>query len=168
MRKLRVLIPVTLTTLLVAGGGAYAALNAVPATATDAVAESSASVVLSPTGGVPVTVTSLSLPAGAWVLSSEATLVSWSLSDYTRCQIVVGTTQIASGTTMVGDPAASGSQGASTFVADRGLMGVVRRTAPFTASLRCQHDHDVASPPFVDAGAVLVAHKSDSLYGTTR
>jgi hypothetical protein len=158
---------VMVSAVLAVGGVAYAGFTTVPSAATDAVAETSSSVPLSQSGGVPVTVTSLSLPAGSWVFSSEATLVSWSPSDYARCQITAGGNQIASGTTMVGDPNASGAHGASTFVAGRGLIGSFRSSTPFDASLRCWHDADMDAPPYIDPGAVLLAHNSTHLYGTT-
>jgi Flp pilus assembly protein CpaB len=167
MRKTRIAAVAAAAALVPVGGAAYAALNTVPTTANDAVAETSASVPLSQSGGTPVTVTSLSLPAGSWVLSSELSLVSWGPSDYTRCQIVANGNQIASGTTMVGDPNVAGAHGASSLVADRGLIGVVRSSTPFGASLRCWHDSTMSSPPFVDPGATLLAHKSGSLYGST-
>jgi|SRR4051794_33493751 Flp pilus assembly protein CpaB len=167
MRKTRIAAVAAAAALVPVSGAAYAALNTVPTTANDAVAETSSSVLLSQSGGTPVTVTSLSLPAGSWVLSSQLSLVSWSPSDYARCQIVAGSNQIASGTTMIGDPDAPGAHGASTFVAGRGLIGAVRSTTPFVASLRCSHDSAMTAPPYVDPGATLLAHKSGSLYGST-
>ena len=126
--------------------------------------QSNVAVVLSRTGGEAVTVVSIWLPAGAWVLSSEATLVNFGPGDFARCVIIAGGTQIASGATFVG-----GDAGAA-LVADRGLLGSVLRSTGFRASLRCLHDSPTPAglgAPYVDPGAVLWAHKSPALRGTT-
>jgi hypothetical protein len=125
---------------------------------------------LSKTGGEGVTLTSLTLPAGSWVVSAEATLVNFGPSDFARCQIYANGKQIASGATMVGNPNLSGAEGAAALVAGRGLIGAFEISTTVPAELRCLHDHNTPSgegPRYVDAGAVLLAHKSASLSSTT-
>jgi hypothetical protein len=46
----------------------------------------------SPAGGVRVTVESVTLPAGQWVLSSKESIVNFGPSDYVRCGLVGGST----------------------------------------------------------------------------
>jgi hypothetical protein len=166
------LVAAVLGAVLALAGVGYAASSALTITGktTDALAETSSSTNLSTSGGQPVTLTSLSLPAGSWVLSSETTLVNFGPSDYTRCQILAGGNQIASGTTMVGDPGIPGSQGPAAYVAGRGLIGSVHTKTVVTASLVCWHDSPtpVGQPaPYADVGAVLWAHKAPVLSGTT-
>ncbi len=137
----------------------------------DVLAETSSNTNLSTVGGQETTVISMTLPAGSWVITSEDTLVNFGPSDYFRCAIQApGTTQIASGSSMVGDPNLSGAQGPGVYVAGRGLVGSLKSTSSFTASLVCSHDNNTPSgngPPYVDAGAVMWAHVSQGLSGTT-
>jgi hypothetical protein len=158
---------------LATAGASYAftAAGEVTSTTKDALSETTASVNLSKVGGTPVVIASLSLPKGSWVVSSEETLVNFGPSDYTRCRIDANGSQIASGTTMVGNSALSGGQGPGTYVAGRGLVGSFVGTASETVTLECSHDHNTPSsegPGYVDPGAVLWAHKSTNLSGTTR
>lgn len=154
------------------GGVAYGSHSATAVTGhtRDALVETHVSHDLSHTGGQKVTIISFRLPAGAWVISSQATLVNFGPSDFTRCQIRAAGAQIASGTTMVGDPTLPGAQGPAAIVVGRGLLGSVRSSSRFTVSLRCWHDTSTpAGQPaaYVDPGAVIWARKSPSLSGTT-
>jgi len=88
-------------------GGAYAI-----ASVTDTVVTLTNNTSLSPTGGVPTTILSLSLPGSStgsvhYVLSSYGDLVNFSPSDYTRCAIQVNGNLVAAVATLVGDPAMS-------------------------------------------------------------
>jgi hypothetical protein len=137
---------------------------------TDKLAETSSNMNLSTVGGQDTTILSMTLPAGSWVISSEDTLVNFGPSDYTRCQIVAAGKQVASGSTMVGDPSQTGAEGPASFVAGRGLVGSVKSTSSFSVSLDCSHDHDTPgsnAPPYVDSGAVIWAHLGPRLSGTT-
>jgi hypothetical protein len=131
----------------------------------DVVRQTSAAVSLSPEGGVPTTVIAQSLPAGSWVLSSNATLVSWGPSDYTRCGLYAGDTPLGGATTMVGDPTSPGGSGASVFVATLSVHGAFTSATDKKITLRCLHDSN--RPPtgtaYVDPGATVWAHKSDRL-----
>jgi len=149
---------------LAAGGAAYATTATPTAAATDSVAHSTASRVLPAAGGSVVTVLSLHLPAGKYVLSGAGDLVNWGPSDYSRCKILVGSTQVTAVSTIVGSPTGTGSYGAAAFVSPFALTGGVSvGTAGATASLQCWHDSTNGSQPFVDPGASLYAHKTTSL-----
>lgn len=134
------------------------------ATSQDVVRQSSSVVQLSATGGVPTAVIYQSLPAGSWVLSANASLVSWAPSDYTRCNLYVGDTIVGGATAMVGDPGA-GSAGTGTYVATVSLQGAFTSAADAGVSLRCGHDRTQTTGglPYVDPGATLWAHRSDGL-----
>jgi len=149
---------------LAAGGVAYGVSAAPTATATDSVAHSSAGSVLPATGGSTVTVLSLHLPAGKYVLSGAGDLVNWGPSDYSRCKILVGSTQVAAVSTIVGSPAGAGNFGAAAFVSPFALTGGVSvGSAGADASLQCWHDSTNGSQPFVDPNASLYAHRTSSL-----
>jgi len=142
----------------------------VTSTARDALRERHVAVDLSATGGQKVTILSFTLPAGSWILSAEATLVNFGPATYARCQITADGTQIASGTTTVGDPSLPGANAEATTVAGRGLLGSVKSSTSFSAALKCWHDESTPAGeavPYVDPGAVVWAHKSPNLDGTT-
>ena len=135
----------------------------VSGTSKDAVSESATNTNLSTTGGAPVTITQMTLPSGAWVVSAEATLVNFGPSDYVRCKIEENGTQVAAGTSMVGNVNLTGNQGPGSYVAGRGLIGAFKTSSPVPVALVCEHDHSTPAgegPPYVDGGAVLWAHKS--------
>lgn len=121
---------------------------------------------LSTTGGATVTILTASVPAGSWIISGTASLVNFGPSDYTRCQVVAGSTQVGASTTMVGNPGLAGGQGPAAYVANLTATGPVTSSVPFTASFNCWHDHDTpigAGPPYVDGGASLWVHLSAGL-----
>jgi hypothetical protein len=130
------------------------------------------SVDLSATGGQKVRVLSFTLPAGSWVLSAEASLVNFGPATFARCQITADGVQIASGTVTIGDPTLPGAnpEAGRTTVAGRGLIGSVTSGTSFSAALKCWHDESTPAGqavPYVDPGAVMWAHKSPNLDGTT-
>jgi hypothetical protein len=146
---------------------AAANIVTVPSTAKDAVIHTTAAKSLSTTGGAETTIISVILPAGSWVISATVTLVNFGPSDYTRCQIVAGTTQIGAATTMVGNPTLTGAQGSAPFVATLSTMGAFKTSAvATTVNVNCSHDHSTPppnGPGYVDPLATLHAQKSASL-----
>ncbi|MBH1938120.1 hypothetical protein I5Q34_28305 [Streptomyces sp. AV19] len=128
-------------------------------TSQDVVRQTSSAVLLSATGGAPTTVISETVPAGSWVLSSNATLVSWEPSDYTRCTLYAGETVVGGATSMIGN-AATGA-GSGVYAATVAAQGAFSGTGPTTVSLRCGHDTTRARAPYVDPGATLWLHRSD-------
>ncbi|MEW2033361.1 hypothetical protein AB0901_23015 [Streptomyces roseifaciens] len=145
-----------------AGGSVVDAPNL--ANGQDVVRQSTSAVQLSTAGGAHTTVISESVPAGSWVLSANATLVSWGPSDYTRCMLYTGNTNIGGASTVVGNPG-PGSAGTGTFVTTVSVHGAFTSTSPATISLRCGHDQDRAAgaAPYVDPQATLWAHRSEGL-----
>jgi hypothetical protein len=145
------------------GAAAWAATGSVTASATDTVVTSTSAHSLSVNGGTFTDVLDVSLPAGYWVVSADGNLVDWGPSDYTRCHITVGGTQIAAVSTMVGNGSASGAHGPASFLSPFSLTGGVTLTSPATATLQCWHDETVSTSGYVDPGATLWAHKTGSL-----
>jgi hypothetical protein len=107
----------------------------------------------------------LSLPAGAWIVHAEQTIVNVGPPDYARCVIAMD--------------GQGGPQNAlvqqSTYVGDKGpTAAVLSETAAVTlgqkATVGVFCDHDNAAPgsitPYVDPGADLWAHQSASLATT--
>lgn len=129
----------------------------------DVVRQSASAVQLSTSGGASTTVVSAALGAGSWVLSSNATLVGWGPSDYTRCSLYSGNTVLGGATTMIGNPASGAGSG--TYVATVSVHGSFTSSTSTTVELRCGHDTDRAagSAPYVDPQATLWAHQTDSL-----
>jgi hypothetical protein len=171
--RLRGLIAVwAITVAAVLGGGAYAiAIATVTASATDTVVTSTTNTNLSPTGGVPTTILSLTLPgsstkASSYVLSAYGDLVNFGPSDYTRCAIRVNGSLVAAVAILVGDPSASGNQGPAGLLSPFALAGGITVPAGTTsenATFYCAHDNTNGSTPYVDASASFVAHRTGSL-----
>jgi hypothetical protein len=117
---------------------------------------------LSPQGGVRVTVESVTLPAGHWVLSSKESLVNFGPSDYVRCAIVAGSGDINGATSLVGDTAQPGNQGPGALVATVENLGSIDLTKPTVISVQCDHD-TTGAQPYVDADSALWAHRSRNI-----
>ena len=150
------LFSASLVALLVVAGAAGAVYGAahpsVTGTNTDAYKKTSANVFLSETGGTKTTIVSILLPAGQWVITGDATIYAPNYGGFVRCAVFKGSTQLDL---------------QSTFGTLSGInvIGAVKSTSPFAASLKCWDDDSNPIPPDVDSGAVLWAHKSTSLAG---
>jgi hypothetical protein len=149
-------------------GVAYAASTAVTSSNTDVVVTTAHNKNMSTSGGTRTTIASVTLPAGAWVLSAHASLVNFGPSDYGRCAINRGTTSLGAASATVGDPSAAGNQGPASLVSTVSVAGAVRLTGSTVVTLTCWHDRSNGSQPYVDASASLVAHKSPSLVQVTQ
>ncbi len=157
---------IVVTAALLSGGIAYAATSSTPtASTTDTIVTTISNKSLSPTGGVGTTIATLNLPPGAFVLHASGDLVNFGPSDYTRCGIFVAGTVVASVSTLVGNPSASGNQGPAGFLSPFALVGgaVNPTTTTVSAALRCSHDHTNGATPYVDSSASLWAHKTSGL-----
>jgi len=99
------------------------------------------------------TVIAVTLPAGSWVLTADATANDFGSGDIVTCRIYRGATVIASASTIVS---------ASNGLAGLDPIGAYRSSVAESVSLRCAHEglHDNIT---IDAGAVLWAHRSSSL-----
>jgi hypothetical protein len=148
---------------IASAAAAFAATTGVSATRTDTVVTASTAHGLSPSGGVFTDVLTLNLPSGKYVIQANGNLVDWSASDYTRCHITVGSRQIASVNTVVGAGSVDGKDGPAAILSPFSLTGAIAIKAPRTATLQCEHDIDVTDPAYIDPGASMWAHKTDSL-----
>lgn len=141
----------------VAGAGigvAYgAASDAITASTQDVVLHTSAATPLAATGGQNTTVISVRLPAGSWVVTSDAVAVNFGATDIVRCGIYRGAEQLSA----MGAEVATGN-----VVVDIATTGGFTRATGSKVTLQCWHDADVAGE-YIDPGATLTAHKSTSL-----
>jgi hypothetical protein len=156
----------TAITGLVGGGIAYAATASTPtASKTDTIVTTASNESLSATGQVKTTIASLNLPPGAYVLHASGDLVNFGPSDFTRCGIFVAGTNVAGVSTLVGNPSASGAQGAAGLLSSFALVGgaVNATTSNQLAVLACEHDDTNGARPYVDSSATLWAHKTGGL-----
>ena len=97
---------------------------------------------------------SVTLPAGSWVVTSNATVYNFAADDYIRCGVYRGATALNVATTQLGNTGLP-------VVAGLGPMGAFKSSSGVTVSLRCSHDA-VGSYPYIKE-AVLWAHHSSSL-----
>ena len=104
--------------------------------------------------GAPVTILSVTIPAGTWVVTAKANPVSFGAADYVRCRIVVGSAQKDSGATLLGNaaPGPTGEMGPS--VAQIALQAAFTTTASKVFKLDCQHDFPTPGI-YVDPGAKI-------------
>lgn len=105
--------------------------------------------------GSAVTILSVSVPAGTWVVTAKANPVNFGAADYVRCQILVGSAQKDAGATLLGDasPGITGELGPS--VATIALQTAVVTTATRNISLKCLHDFPIDGE-YVDPSASLM------------
>jgi hypothetical protein len=138
-------------------GAALAVSNAVtPAVVTssnvDAVKQTSTSVSLNTSTNKKV-ILSMTVPAGAWVITANLSAVNFSAYDYVRCAVYAASTILGQQSTMVGNGDNVGAMA---------VTGAVKLSSSMMVSLRCSHDTAMAGM-YIDGGASLWAHKSTSL-----
>ncbi len=160
----RILTTVALVGAL--GAGAFTLHTAGADASTVAVYKrvTTASVDLPSTGGTPVVLKSVSVPAGDWIVSAKANPVHFGGADYVRCQIMVGGTQKDAGATLLGNasPGPTGETGPS--VATIALQTAVHTNITRTFTLQCQHDFSQPSG-YIDPGASLIVAKAPGPIG---
>ena len=88
--------------MLIAATGFTAAYSASSSAADVFMRTTTSSKNLSDTGA-PVTILSVTIPAGTWVVNAKANPVNFGAADYVRCRILVGTTQKDAGATLLGN-----------------------------------------------------------------
>jgi hypothetical protein len=110
-------------------------------------------------------VTSVSVPAGTWIVTANATAVSFQNADYIRCRITVGGVQRDAKATLLGNaaPGPTGELGPSAAVMS--LQVAVKTLATKTFALTCGHDFLLAGPPYLDPGASLMVVKAPGPIG---
>jgi hypothetical protein len=143
--------------VVVAVGGVVLAGGAVrPSVGTadqDAYVQSSAIKYLSASAGVRTNIVSVTLPPGSWILTAEATLVTFGEGQVVRCGVFAGS-QVLQQTARDHDADAD----------EISAVGAVKRTSGFVASFKCWQDGGVSGRRnYLDPGAALWAHKSSSL-----
>jgi hypothetical protein len=104
--------------------------------------------------GSPVTILSVNVPAGKWIVNAKVNPVSFGAADYVRCRIMVGTSQKDAGATLLGNaaPGPTGEMGPS--VAQIALQAVVTTTSAKDFKVDCQHDFPTPGI-YVDPGAKI-------------
>ena len=135
-------------------------LNSGIGNATDVYArKTTAAVTLSDLGGTPVTVLSVSIPAGTWKATAKSSVINFGTADIARCLITSSTattsSQIDSAATHVGS--ATGSP----IVATIANEAVITTSGTTTFSLKCQHDSSI-SGLYVDPDAKLIVERVSS------
>jgi hypothetical protein len=123
-----------------------------------------ASVDLPSTGGTPVVLRSVSVPAGNWLVWAKANPVHFGNADYVRCQIMVAGRQQDAGATLLGNasPGPTGETGPS--VATIALQTAVHTNATRTFTLQCLHDFSQPSG-YIDPGASLIVAAAPGAIG---
>jgi hypothetical protein len=140
--------------------------NAITSTTTDVAINTTGNTPLGSTGGAYTSIESFSLPKGKWVLHSDATMINFGPSEFVRCGIFAGATDLGTHAAMVGDPSQLDNQGAGALGQTvSGTSAVTLTAASTTISLQCEHDtqNGASEQPYIDANANLWAHKATSL-----
>ena len=111
----------------------------------------SVSVPLSDAGATLLQVEAVTLPAGSWTITTNATAVNFGAGDYVRCNLQTGGSVIDGGATV--------------YLANR-VAGIVNAAAidlnsSATVGLFCDHDHAAASHGqfYMDPGVTMTAVK---------
>ena len=140
--------------MLIAATGFTAAYSANSSAADVFMRTTTTSTNLSDTGA-PVTILSVTIPAGTWVVTAKANPVNFGAADYVRCRIVVGMAQRDAGATLLGNaaPGPTGEMGPS--VAQIALQTAITTTASKVFKLDCQHDFPTPGI-YVDPGARIM------------
>ena len=149
--------------MLIAATGFTAAYSANSSAADVFLRYTTASKNLSDTGE-PVTILSVTIPAGTWVVTAKANPVSFGAADYVRCRIVVGSAQKDAGATLLGNaqPGPTGEMGPS--VAQIALQAAFTTTSSKVFKLDCQHDFPTPGI-YVDPGAKIMVVRAPGPLG---
>ena len=141
------------TAMLIAATGLTAAYSADSSAADVFSRNTYESKFLSDTGA-PVTILSMTIPAGKWVVNAKVNPVNFGAADYVRCRIIAGITQKDAGATLLGNaaPGPTGEMGPS--VAQIALQAVVTTTSSKVFKVDCQHDFPTPGI-YVDPGAKI-------------
>ena len=149
--------------MLIAATGLSAAYSANSSAADVFMRTTSASTTLSDSGS-PITILSVTIPAGTWVVTAKTNPVNFGQADYVRCRILVGTTQKDAGATLLGNaqPGPTGEMGPS--VAQIYLTTAITTVSSKLIKLDCQHDFPTPGI-YVDPGARLMVVKAPGPLG---
>ncbi len=116
------------------------------------------------TGGTPVVLKSVVVPAGDWVVWAKANPVHFGNADYCVARSWWVASQRDAGATLLGNalPGPTGETGPS--VATIALQTAVHTTAAKTFKLQCQHDFSQPSG-YIDPGASLIVAQAPGPIG---
>ena len=143
-----------------AGSGiAYAASSGITSTTSDALIRTTSNTNMSATPGVQTTIEALTLPAGKWVVHADNTMVNFGALDIDRCTIFSGSNLLDAHATNIGNTASEVGSASET--------GTVVLAAATKVSVQCEHDTANGSSSYVDADAVLWAHRATSIVSMT-
>jgi hypothetical protein len=153
-----------LATALLIAAGVFSATYSAASSAADAYLRSTTASVNLSSDGSPVTIKSVTIPAGTWIVTAKANPVNFGAADYVRCRILVGTTQKDAAATLLGNaaPAPTGEMGPS--VAEIVLQTAITTTASKTFKLDCQHDFPYPGI-YVDPGASIMVVRAPGPLG---
>jgi hypothetical protein len=149
--------------MLIAATGFTAAYSASSSAADAFLRYTTTSTNLSDTGA-PVTIISVTIPAGTWIVTAKANPVSFGAADYVRCRIMVGSGQKDAGATLLGNaaPGPTGEMGPS--VAQIALQAALTTTSSKVFKLDCQHDFPTPGI-YVDPGAKIMVVRAPGPLG---
>ena len=149
--------------MLIAATGFTAAYSASSSAADVFMRTTTASKNLTDTGA-PLTILTVTIPAGTWVVTAKTNPVNFGAADYVRCRILVGTTQKDAGATLLGNaaPGPTGEMGPS--VAQIALQAVITTTSSKLFKLDCQHDFPTPGI-YLDPGARLMVVRAPGPLG---
>lgn len=116
---------------------------------------STAATPLSTSGGVLTPVLQVGIPAGTWRVLGKSSVVNFGASNYLRCFVRSGATQIDSAATMVGEG------GGMPSVATITNVGLITTTTTTVFSLQCLHDFSAVGI-YVDPDAKLHVERVSS------
>lgn len=153
-----------IATALLIAAGVFSATYSAASSAADAYLRSTTASVNLSSDGSPVTLKTVTIPAGTWIVTAKANPVNFGAADYVRCRILVGTTQKDAAATLVGNaaPAPTGEMGPS--VAEIVLQTAITTTSSKTFKLDCLHDFPYAGI-YVDPGASIMVVRSPGPLG---
>ena len=114
--------------------------------------QTTAPVELSVGSGIPVTVLSVEVPAGIWVVVAKASLVNKGLMDWGRCSLVANRKTYNDASAMVGLESALPAVSTVTVLA---VIPALAESSSRKIQLQCSHD-DPNTPQYVDSGASIV------------
>jgi hypothetical protein len=104
---------------------------------------------LAAAGGAQQVVFEVNVPAGTWIITAKASVVSWGPADYVRCGLRANGAFLDGSTGMIGE---AGGMPAVTTLYNQSLTSITGATR---IALVCWHDFAIAGE-FLDPGASLI------------
>jgi hypothetical protein len=144
------------------GGATYASASNVSASSTDPTVHTTATLPMPVVGAVSTNFMSEPLLAGTYVLSVGGDLVDSQPSDFSNCFLAVGGKVVVTHGTRVGDPNMPTSGSSPRYLETVSITGkAVVGHCGATAVFGCSHDRTNRAASYLDAGAFMVAHRTN-------